>query len=81
MGEMKKHRPLSEISTEIEKATKAYEDAKQSTGMARSREASCLNHLNAVQKELDAAIEAMKESAPRDSKWKDKERFKATIPE
>jgi len=62
-----KHRALSLISADIEKATTEYNDAKEATSMASSHETICLNSLNKFQKELDAAVEAMKKNAPSGS--------------
>lgn len=50
-------------------ATEAHKEASMKNDAARSALCNAINELNSAQKEFDAAIADIKDSAPRDSDW------------
>lgn len=75
-----KLKPLAVLVEEVTSCTVALEEARREASIARNREADCLGRLNAAQRELDAAIAAMKKAAPRDSDWRADERRSVSVP-
>lgn len=65
-----KHRTLAEIEEGLTRATNAHKDAKTRAEMAAREATAALNVVNTLQKELDAAIDALKKDAHGETDWR-----------
>ena len=68
------HRTLAQIEEDLIRATKAHEDAKTRAQMASRDARGALNDLNAIQKEFDAAVGALKKNADEETDWREQAR-------
>lgn len=69
-----KPRTLAQIEEDLIRATKAHEDAKTRAQMARRDATAALNALNTIQKEFDAAVDALKKNADGETAWREQVR-------
>ena len=64
-----KPKDLREAKAELESTMTAHQTAARALGDAQRDETSARNRLNNAQKAFDAAVEAIRKDAPRDSDW------------
>ena len=60
---------VAKLAEELETASEAYKDAYNAAQAARRAETKARNTVNEAQKKFDAAVTALKETAPTDSDW------------
>jgi Tfp pilus assembly protein PilO len=60
---------FTKLLADLTEAKDAVESAERSEFEARSRTTAARNHLDALQKEFDAAVADMKKEAPSQSEW------------
>ena len=60
---------IEQAIAELAAAQAALEDAQRATAQARGEETTCLNRVNAAQKEVDELVAAVKAKAHRDTDW------------
>ena len=62
-------RKIAEISADLEAADTALLEAEQTESRARSVATDARNRVNTLQKEMDAALVAMRNAAGNDTDW------------
>lgn len=62
-------RALSVIEADLAKAHFEYEEAAQTSRTANAEETRCLNNLNDLQIEFDAAVEVLRKSGGHRTHW------------
>lgn len=68
--ENEKHRTLAALEADLAVASEAVSDLEIREDSVRSELCRAQNHYDKLSKEFDAAVEAMKATAPRDSRWR-----------
>ena len=64
-----KHRTLAEIEADLRTAQEVYTEAKKAASEAARRKADAESYLCKLQKELNAAVNALKFNAPCPTTW------------
>lgn len=66
----KRPRTLGDIEKELFEADENLINAKREVARARSAETDALNRINGIQKEFDAAVDALKKNADGGTDWR-----------
>lgn len=61
---------LPDLLKAVEEATSEYEEAERRLSIARNIRTDYLNHLNNLQRQVDAALAELRKAAPGESDWR-----------